>query len=98
MSSYSFPSGNVKACPSQKERRNTLFHATRSASRRGSRVMWVRGREAVSQRYCHACCRPCPVSRHTLPVTRSEPVDSSEATIRSYASWTTKSSLSANAR
>ncbi|CAM5586459.1 hypothetical protein SBADM41S_10182 [Streptomyces badius] len=60
--------------------------------------MCVRDRESVSQRYCQACCRPWPVSRHTLPVTRSEPVDSRDAVIRSYASCTTMSSLSANAR
>ena len=44
MSSLMRPSGNVRPCASQNERRKTLFQAMRSASSGLNLRMWVRGR------------------------------------------------------
>ena len=76
MSSCSTPSGKRKPLSSQKSRRNSLFHAVRSASsgrKRLTCVLQAGARERLGQeRRLRRCARR--VRRSTLPLAKSEPV------------------------
>ena len=75
MSSCTTPSGNLNACSSQKLRRQSLFHAVRSATRGRNRVTCVRRRVRRNASAANGDCRvSCLESRWMLPVAKSEPV------------------------
>ena len=78
MSSCSTPSGKLSECSSQNDRRQSLFHAVRSAISGWYFVTWVFICVSANARARKCDCFVLNrVSRWTLPVAKSEPVFSS---------------------
>ncbi len=84
MSSWTAPSGKRNACSSQKDRRQSLFHAVRSETSGVKRVMWVLSLVRVKIFAAKGdCFGPPRRSRWMLPVAKSDPVSSSAPMRRS---------------